>query len=122
MKNNIKKLFIFLTLFLLVISITMVVVNGMNSQTALSGSDYENPTDNSEASELMASWLGAALVVVQVVGVGVAVIMLVVLAIKYIAAAPSDKAESSKSNKRCTRRKCFWKCCRWKKCGIIKFS
>ena len=96
MKNNIKKLFIFLTLFLLVISITMVVVNGMNSQTALSGSDYENPTDNSEASELMASWLGAALVVVQVVGVGVAVIMLVVLAIKYIAAAPSDKAEIKK--------------------------
>ena len=96
MKNNIKKLFIFIILFLLATSLTMAVVNGMDSKRALGGTDYENPTDNSEASELMASWLGAALVVVQVVGVGVAVIMLVVLAIKYIAAAPSDKAEIKK--------------------------
>ena len=96
MKNNIKKLFIFIILFLLATSLTMAVVNGMDSKRALGGTDYENPTDNSEASELMANWLGAALVVVQVVGVGVAVIMLVVLAIKYIAAAPSDKAEIKK--------------------------
>ena len=32
----------------------------------------------------------------QVIGVGVAVIMLIVLAIKYISAAPSDKAEIKK--------------------------
>ena len=34
--------------------------------------------------------------IVQVVGMGVAVIMLIVLAIKYISAAPSDKAEIKK--------------------------
>lgn len=35
--------------------------------------------------------------IVQVIAVGVAVIMLIVLAIKYISAAPSDKAEIKKS-------------------------
>ena len=34
--------------------------------------------------------------VVQVVGVGVAIIMLIVLAIKYISAAPGDKADIKK--------------------------
>ena len=34
--------------------------------------------------------------VVQIVGVGVAVIMLIVLAIKYISAAPGDKADIKK--------------------------
>lgn len=39
---------------------------------------------------------GQILGVVQVVGVSVAVIMLIVLAIKYISAAPNDKAEIKK--------------------------
>ena len=40
--------------------------------------------------------LQAILTITQVIGVGVAVIMLIVLAIKYISAAPSDKAEIKK--------------------------
>mgnify|MGYP006967165386 CR=1 FL=1 len=40
--------------------------------------------------------LGAVLTIVQVVGMGVAVIMLIVLAIKYISAAPGDKADIKK--------------------------
>ena len=40
--------------------------------------------------------LQAVLTITQVIGVGVAVIMLIVLAIKYISAAPSDKAEIKK--------------------------
>lgn len=39
---------------------------------------------------------GTILGVVQVVGMAVAVIMLIVLAIKYISAAPNDKAEIKK--------------------------
>ncbi len=38
----------------------------------------------------------SVLTIAQVIGVGVAVIMLIVLAIKYISAAPSDKAEIKK--------------------------
>ena len=40
--------------------------------------------------------INAILGIAQIVGVGVAVIMLIVLAIKYISAAPGDKAEIKK--------------------------
>ncbi|MGN1299378.1 MAG: hypothetical protein ACI4UE_05295 [Candidatus Scatovivens sp.] len=40
--------------------------------------------------------VNTALGVIQLVGMGIAVIMLVVLAIKYISAAPGDKAEIKK--------------------------
>jgi len=41
--------------------------------------------------------VGALIDVFQVVGVGVAIIMLVMLAIKYLSAAPNEKAEIKKS-------------------------
>ncbi len=41
--------------------------------------------------------LNIILGVVQVIGIAIAVIMLVVLAIKYVSAAPSDKADIKKS-------------------------
>jgi len=40
--------------------------------------------------------IGALINVIQIIGTGVAIIMLVVLAIKYISAAPGDKAEIKK--------------------------
>ncbi len=40
--------------------------------------------------------IGAIISVIQIIGTGVAIIMLVVLAIKYISAAPGDKAEIKK--------------------------
>lgn len=52
-----------------------------------------NDTDASAAVNNMA---GDILGIVQVVAMAVAVIMLIVLAIKYISAAPSDKAEIKK--------------------------
>lgn len=52
--------------------------------------------DTSGAAASVNRIIGAILTVVQVVGSGVAVIMLIVLAIKYISAAPSDKAEIKK--------------------------
>lgn len=52
--------------------------------------------DGSGAAKSVNNIIGSILTVVQVVGSGVAVIMLIVLAIKYISAAPSDKAEIKK--------------------------
>lgn len=56
----------------------------------------EGAQDTSGAASSVNRIIGAILTVVQVVGSGVAVIMLIVLAIKYISAAPSDKAEIKK--------------------------
>ena len=52
--------------------------------------------DSSNASESLQNLIGAAITIIQVVGSGVAIIMLIVLAIKYISAAPGDKAEIKK--------------------------
>ena len=43
------------------------------------------------------SFIATIINIAQVVGMGVAIIMLVVMAIKYISAAPSEKAELKKS-------------------------
>ena len=51
---------------------------------------------DSTAANSVAKMANSVIGVVQVVGMAVAVIMLIVLAIKYISAAPSDKAEIKK--------------------------
>lgn len=56
----------------------------------------ENASDTSGAAASLNRIIGSAMTVVQVVGVGVAIIMLIVLAIKYISAAPGDKADIKK--------------------------
>ena len=53
--------------------------------------------DKSAASGRVAKTSDAVLSVVQVVAMGTAIIMLIVLGIKYISAAPSDKADIKKS-------------------------
>ena len=60
------------------------------------GKVTDGAKDSSGAASSVNNIIGAVLTVAQVVGTGVAVIMLVVLAIKYIAAAPGDKAEIKK--------------------------
>ena len=55
-----------------------------------------NGHDNSTASNSIKNVLNAVLNIAQVVGVAIAVIMLIVLAIKYISAAPGDKADIKK--------------------------
>ena len=52
--------------------------------------------DTTGASGSIGKMASAIINIVQVVGMAVAVIMLIVLAIKYISAAPSDKAEIKK--------------------------
>ena len=55
-----------------------------------------NASDSTGAAESVNKMIGSILTVAQVIGVGVAVIMLIVLAIKYISAAPGDKADIKK--------------------------
>ncbi|MBR3512348.1 MAG: hypothetical protein IKN74_05280 [Clostridia bacterium] len=57
---------------------------------------FSGAQDTSGAASSLNTLIGAAITIVQVVGSGVAVVMLIVLAIKYISAAPSDKAEIKK--------------------------
>lgn len=65
--------------------------DGVSTDTVVEGAQ-----DSSGAAASINRIIGSILTIVQVVGCGVAVIMLIVLAIKYISAAPGDKADIKK--------------------------
>lgn len=58
---------------------------------------FSGKTDNSGASNAVTNIIGSIINIAQIIGMGVAIIMLVVLAIQYIAAAPEGKAEIKKN-------------------------
>ena len=91
---NKKKIIRVLSIALMVAMIAMclsnVVFADMPDPKSFDGSD------KSQATNQVKNVLNAILSIAQVVGVAVAVIMLIVLAIKYISAAPGDKAEIKK--------------------------
>jgi hypothetical protein len=96
-KNVIKVLTVAMLAVLLIVSLATVV----NAETVSFGNIDEkyvtnNASDTSGAASSLNRIIGSAITVVQVVGVGVAIIMLIVLAIKYISAAPGDKADIKK--------------------------
>ena len=93
-----KMLVVALLAVILVASLSQAVLatGGMELKDVTIGKVTDKAKDNSGAAQSVNNIIGAILTVAQVVGTGVAVIMLVVLAIKYIAAAPGDKAEIKK--------------------------
>lgn len=82
-----------------VMIVLMLIMIGTNFAFA---TDYLDPktsvTANNSGSLATKSQsiAGSVLGVAQVVGIAVAIIMLIVLAIKYVSAAPNDKAEIKK--------------------------
>lgn len=90
-KMNKKTIFKILSIALMVAMVAMCLGN-----VALADVDY-NPdgvggTTATKFQSILNTFLGLA----QVIGIAIAVIMLIVLAIKYISAAPGDKAEIKK--------------------------
>ena len=76
----------------------MICCLGLTTTISLAESVWLDPpaAQGSELIEPTQNIVGEILAVVQVIGVSVAIIMLIVLAIKYISAAPNDKAEIKK--------------------------
>ena len=90
-KMNKKTIFKILSIALMVAMVAMCLGN-----VALADVDYKpDGTGGATATKfqtILILFLGLA----QVIGIAIAVIMLIVLAIKYISAAPGDKAEIKK--------------------------
>ena len=59
---------------------------------------FDGKTDNSGASNAVTNIIGSIIYIARIIGAGVAIIMLIVLAIKYIAASPEGKAEIKKNS------------------------
>lgn len=92
MKSNILKI------MSVILIVSMIVMN--LSSVVLADADYLNPggvkAEPTKAADNVAVVMNQVLGIVQVIAIGIAVIMLVVLAIKYISAAPSEKADIKK--------------------------
>ena len=94
MKRSLVKMMAMLLLAVMVVS--LIATNVFADEFDGIIDDINGRKDTTGTDDSMKNMLGAILTVTRTVAVGVAVIMLLVLAIKYISAAPGDKAEIKK--------------------------
>lgn len=90
-----KKTIKLITSLVLLLVITFTMVNSVFAafpEITIDGSTGMNSNLGQRTNNIMGTVLG----VVQVVAMGVAIIMLTVLGIKYVAASPNEKAEYKK--------------------------
>lgn len=92
-----KKVFKIISIMLMVAMIVACVSSVALGRENITTRKYTTYTDNTGAANSAQRIVGTLIDVFQVVGVGVAIIMLVMLAIKYLSAAPNEKAEIKKS-------------------------
>lgn len=96
MKKLMKNCIVIVLLLTIVLSIGYVV-NAADGSDIIGRIDkVDKKTDQSKAKESSENIVGSLLDIMRSVAVGVALIMLVVLAVKYMSAAPGDKAEIKK--------------------------
>ncbi len=98
----INKLMVIIILFALALSFVLATISNASTDSWGSGlitEVEENSTgnDDSDVSEDVGNLLGNIAVIVRVVAVATAVIILIVLAMKYMIASPGDKADVKKS-------------------------
>ena len=85
---------------IMTIALMAVMISTCLSNVVLAGDPMSMEIPTGSAGDTSAKFndiLNIVLGIVQVIGIAIAVIMLIVLAIKYISAAPSDKADIKKS-------------------------
>lgn len=91
--KNMARLITVLVIFMSIVMSLSMLYNGVYA----AGMDLKNISAvSTDADSAVNKVVGMVLSIAQIIGVGVAVIMLIVLAIKYISAAPNDKAEIKK--------------------------
>lgn len=83
-----------LILSLIIILVVFFTINSMAAYDSADIGDFAGET--TEASGKVQTALGGAIASIQLIGLGVAVVMLVVLAIKYMMSSASDRAEIKK--------------------------
>ena len=86
-----------LVIFLLVLLAFSIYLNNISNADWKSLKDETiSASSDNEAVDKVKTTAQSAVTIAQVIGVGIAVIMLVVLAMKYMVSAPSERAEIKK--------------------------
>lgn len=83
-------------LLMIVMVATMLSTSVFATWDDVDINQFNDLKDESGTDQTFRQVVAAIITLVQVVGMGVAIIMLIVMAIKYISAAPSEKAELKK--------------------------
>lgn len=97
LKKSMKIVVAVLIAIAIVVTLSNVAFAGVNIESGWTTAQGKiTGGDSTNASASVGRMASAIISVTQVVGMAVAVIMLIVLAIKYISAAPSDKADIKK--------------------------
>ena len=88
---------VFIIFTLMYVFSTLFCISNASSEMLNTFREIDNKGDNTNSSAMVYSVVGTILITLQVVAVGVALIVLVILAIKYLVASPGDKAEIKKN-------------------------
>lgn len=81
-----------------ILMLVVLIVGAFTLPTLASGVDLDSFTSNSSANtDGITNLFGSIISIVQVIGTGIAIIMLIVIAIKYLVASPEGKGELKKS-------------------------
>jgi len=94
MKN---KVIIRIALILLMIVMSLLVISNITYADNFDFSGFESNTASDTIKTPVKDAVGAILSVVRIVGTGIAIIILAVVAMKYMMAAPSDRADFKKA-------------------------
>lgn len=92
-----KKVIMKIALILLVIAMNLLVISNFTYADNFDFSGFESNTANDTIKTPVQDAVGAILSVVRIVGTGIAIIILAVVAMKYMMAAPSDRADFKKA-------------------------
>ena len=90
MKNKTLKIIAVLLIAIALVTLATTIVR------ATTGFEPIQPKDPGTAGEKVTNTAGQILTIVRIVGMAVAVIMLTILGIKYVAASPNEKADYKK--------------------------
>lgn len=93
-KNKIFKVIIFL---ITIIAIFMLLSNSVFASPQPNLYAFDNKLDQGDTTNTVATILGKVINFIQVIGAGIAIIILIVIAIKWIYSAPEGKAQIAKS-------------------------
>lgn len=84
------------SMFLIIILVMSICVQAADYNDAISAMNGMTSDDGDPTSGKLGSIINAAIGVIQMVGTGISLIMVTILGIKYILAAPNDKADVKK--------------------------
>jgi len=93
MKKTMKIIVALLLAILLVMTLSQIAFADAN----IALDTFDNVSDDSGAKSSVTNIIGRVIDIARVIGAGVAIIMLIVLAIQYISASPEGKAELKKT-------------------------